>query len=127
MEKHIKLSDDAEIILKKIQKENNISSINKTIEFILFDYENNKNISQAVSEKITEDLYKILTRIRISTNASDINTQVILEVLNSIAYQFNVKPMTTEFAETTTMSVSKKYVKEKIATFKQRKDWRKHE
>ena len=127
MEKHIKLSDDAEIILKKIQKENNISSINKTIEFILFDYENNKNISQVVSEKVTEDLYKILTRIRISTNASDINTQVILEVLNSIAYQFNVKPMTTEFAETTTMSVSKKYVKEKIATFKQRKDWRKHE
>ncbi|MGN0436972.1 MAG: hypothetical protein ACI4F4_00490 [Lachnospiraceae bacterium] len=127
MEKHINLSNEAEIILKKIQKEHNISSINKTIEFILLDYENNRNISQIVSTKVSEDLYKVLTRIRISTNATDINSQVMLEMLNSIVYQFNVKPMTTEFSETTTLSVCRKYVKDKIATFKQRKDWKHHE
>ncbi len=124
MEKHINISGEAETILKKVQEEHHLSSINKTIEYILLDYDKNQNIAQTVSEQISKDLYKILTRIRLGTNAADINSQIMLEMLNSIVYQFNVKPMTSEFGETTTLKVCRTYIKEKIAAFKQRKDWK---
>lgn len=127
MDKHIKLSDDAVEVLKQIQKEHHFRSINQTLEYMILDYEKNRNIAEIVSAKIAEDLYKILTRIRISTNANDINSQVTLELLNSIAYQFDIKPMTTKFEETTALKVCRSYVKERIANFKQKKDWKHHE
>lgn len=65
---------------------------------------------------------KVLTRIRLGTNTADINSQVIIELLNAIIYQFNVAPMTTQFNETVAVTVSRQHIKKKIAEFKQRKD-----
>lgn len=122
LEKHIKLSQDAEKILLRIQKEKGFSSVNKTLEFIITDYENNQKIAENVSKNVSENLEKVLTRIRLGTNSADINSQVIIELLNAIVYQFNVAPMTTKFDETTALTVSRQCVKDRIAAFKQRKD-----
>lgn len=122
LEKHIKLSPEAENILMELQKEKGFSSLNRTLEFIITDYENNRNIAKAVSQKVSEDLSKVLTRIRLGTNTADINSQIIIELLNAIVYQFNVAPMTTQFDETTAVTVSRQHVKDKIAAYKQKKD-----
>lgn len=122
LEKHIKLSPEAENILLKIQKEKGFTSVNRTLEFIINDYENNSNIAETVSKRVSEDMSKVLTRIRLGTNTADINSQVIIELLNAIIYQFNVAPMTTQFNETVAVTVSRQHIKKKIAEFKQRKD-----
>lgn len=122
LEKHIKLSQEAEGVLLKIQKEKGFSSINRTLEFIITDYENNCNVAETVSKKVTEDLSKVLTRIRLGTNTADVNSQIIIELLNAIVYQFNVAPMTTQMDETTAVKISRQSIKDKIAGFKQRKD-----
>lgn len=122
LEKHIKLSPEAENILLELQKEKGFTSLNRTLEFMITDYKNNCNIAKSVSKTVTEDLSKVLTRIRLGTNTADINSQVIIELLNAIVYQFNVEPMTTQFNETATVMVSRQHIKEKIAAYKQRKD-----
>lgn len=122
LEKHIKLSEESEKILLDIQKEKGFSSLNKALEYMITDYANNRNIAKTVSESVTESLNKTLTRIRLGTNTADVNSQVIIELLNAIIYHFNVEPMTTELNETSTVKVSRQRVKDRIALFKQRKD-----
>lgn len=122
LEKHIKLSEDANEILLKIQEEKGFTSVNRTLEYIITDYENNRDIAKAVSESVSENLSKVLTRIRLGTNTADINSQIIIELLNAIIYQFNVGPMTTGFEETVAVTVSRQEVKDRIAVLKQKKD-----
>lgn len=122
IQKHIKISKEAEKILMDIQQEKGFSSVNKTLEYIIQDYESNRNIAQTVTKEVSEQLSRILTRIRLGTTAADINSQVIIELLNAIIYQFNVAPMTTQLDETAAVTVSRQQVKDRIAAFKQKKD-----
>lgn len=122
IQKHINLSREAEQVLNDLKAERGFSSMNQTLEYMIMDYNKNRDIAAAVSRQVTEDLSKVLTRIRLGTNVADRNSQIILEVLNSIAYQFDVAPMTTDFEETSAVSVAKESVKNRIAKLKQRKD-----
>lgn len=122
IQKHIKISKEAEKILLDIQQEKGFSSVNKTLEYIIQDYEANRNIAQTVTKEVSEHLSRMLTRIRLGTTAADINSQIIIELLNAIIYQFNVAPMTTQFDETAAVTVSRQQVKDRIAAFKQKKD-----
>lgn len=121
-QKHVRFSPEAERILLELQEEKGFRSLNSTLEYIVLDYANNRNIADAVSAKVTDNLSKTLTRIRLGTNTADINSQVIIELLNSIIYQFGVKPMTTTFDETPAVSVCRSHIKGKIADMKQKKD-----
>ena len=125
VDKHIKLSDEAAKVVSKIQNEKGYSW-NKALEFIIMDYENNCNVAEKVSKKVLEDLSKVLTRIRLGTTTADINSQVIIELLNAIIYQFNVEPMTTDYVQTTAVETSKKHVRNKIAKAKQNRDQKRH-
>lgn len=122
IQKHINLSREAEQVLNDLKAERGFRSMNQTLEYMIMDYNKNRDIAAAVSRQVTEDLSKVLTRIRLGTNVADRNSQIILEVLNSIAYQFDVAPMTTDFEETSAVSVAKESVKNRIAELKQRKD-----
>lgn len=122
IQKHIKISKEVEKILMDIQQEKGFSSVNKTLEYIIQDYESNRNIARTVTKEVSEHLSRILTRIRLGTTAADINSQVIIELLNAIIYQFNVAPMTTQLDETAAVTVSRQQVKDRIAAFKQKKD-----
>lgn len=121
-EKHVIFSPEVERILLEIQEEKGLRSLNSTLEFLVKDYANNRNIADAVSTKVTDALSKVLTRIRLGTNTADINSQITIELLNSIIYQFGVKPMTTDFEETPAVSVCRSHIKGKIADMKQKKD-----
>lgn len=122
IQKHINLSREAEQVLNDLKAERGFSSMNQTLEYMIMDYNKNRDIAAAVSRQVTEALSKVLTRIRLGTNVADRNSQIILEVLNSIAYQFDVAPMTTDFEETSAVSVAKESVKNRIAKLKQCKD-----
>lgn len=124
MEKHIKISTEAEQILLKLQTEKELHSTSAAIEYLIKEYERNNDLTKRISEKVTEDLSKILTRIRLGTNTADINSQVIIEILNAIIFKLNVDPMTTGFQETPTVTISREYVRGNIAKYKQNKDQR---
>jgi len=121
-QKHVRISPEAEKILVELQNEKGFRSLSSTLEYMILDYENNRNIADAVATKVTDALSKVLTRIRLGTNTADINSQITIELLNSIIYQFGVKPMTTDFEETPAVSVCRSHVKGKIADMKQKKD-----
>lgn len=126
METHIRLSGESERVVQEVQKEKGFSSCNKTLEYIITEYGKNKSIAGEVSERVAADLDKVLTRIRLGTNTADINSQIIVEMLNAIAYQFDVRPMTTEYGATTVFEVSRDFVKGKIAKYKQNRDQKRH-
>lgn len=126
VDKHIKLSDEAAEIISNIQIEKGLASWNRALEFLVMDYANNCDVAEKVSKKVSEDLSKVLTRIRLGTTTADINSQVIIELLNAMIYQFNVEPMTTDYVQTTAVETSKKYVRNKIAKAKQNKDQKQH-
>lgn len=126
VEKHIKLSDEAGQVVTRVQNERDLSW-NKALEYLVMDYDRNCNVAEAVSKRVTADLNKILTRIRLGTTTADINSQVIIELLNALIYQFNVEPMTTDYVQTTAVEISKKFVRNKIAKAKQNKDQKKHD
>lgn len=121
-QKHVRISPEAEKVLLDIQEEKGLRSLSGTLDYIILDYANNRNIADSVAAKVTESLSKVLTRIRLGTNTADINSQITIELLNSIVYQFGVKPMTTEFEETSAVAVCRSHVKGKIADMKQKKD-----
>ena len=122
MEKHIKLSREAAQILSDIQKEKHLRSTSSAIEYIINEYKHNNNLTQRISEQITEDLSKTLIRIRLGTNTADINSQIIIELLNAIIFKLDADPLITAYQETPAVTVSREYVRGKIANYKQNKD-----
>lgn len=122
MEKHITLSKESEQIIESIKKNKGLRSANAAIDYIIKDYDYKSDITNRISEKVTEDLYKILTRIRLGTNTADVNSQIIIELLNAIIFKFSIEPMTTNYQETPALTISRDYVKTNIAKYKQNKD-----
>jgi len=121
--KLINFSDDAIKIVEAYQKEHGCKSFTSALEGLINAYDKEVEIEKRISDRVSSDLYKVLTRIRLGSTSADINTQVIVEILNSIVYQFEVTPMTTMVEETSTVAVSKNYVRERIEKKKQKKDW----
>lgn len=122
MQKHIKLDDIAVNIVEEYRKKNGSKSFNDALESLIKDYEKNANITENVTKGVSSELSKVLTRIRLGTNTADVNSQVIIEILNAIVYQFNVKPMSTRLGESETVAISKQEIQDKIAYLKQKKD-----
>lgn len=122
MEKHISLSPESEQIILEVKESQMLRSTSATIDYIIRDYAKRRELTDSISEKVTEDLSKMLTRIRLGTNTADINSQIIIELLNAIIFKMGVEPMTTGFQETPALTVSRDYIKSNIAKYKQNKD-----
>jgi len=81
--------------LKKIIKEHSQSSENNTTKFL----------AKEIADGVCENLDKLLTRVRLGVNNADKNSQIIIELLNSIYAQnpdyfiINLKQKATQEAE----------------------------
>ena len=77
------------------------------------------------NEKLREENRKQMTRIRLASNGADENGQVLLEVLNTLCWQLRADEYrSTEQMLHPTVEEAKKTVRDRIARFKQAKDFK---
>ena len=120
--------------LKKYQSEHGLKSLTAAIELIISnDREKEKNQNEDLAKEIVnvlEDKYKnTFTRIRLASRTADINSQVIIEILNSMLYSPSMSA--TNFVSTDTLKndiveQAENQTKAKIAYYKQLKDNKKN-
>lgn len=112
--------------IKSYQKENEISTFKQALELIILEHKEKDKIKleDAVVKKIELKFSKMFTRLRLGTTAADINVQILLECMNALAKQYEIKPMPTTVLESELIADSRRVVKERIEHFKQQHDWK---
>ena len=122
-----KLSETILDYLDEYAKEN---SLNRTtaLENIIMENkksqeEYNEKLTKLIVEKMDEKYKNLFTHLRLSTNFSDRNVQIMMEMLNSIIVGLDLKyPFTSRLSKSKIWEESERFVGEKIAGYKQIKD-----
>lgn len=118
--KTIRLSIEDYEKIEQIRREQGLADFSKAVCYAVQRYPalEKENI------KLKEDNQKQMTRIRLASNGADVNIQILMEVINSLCWQLQIK----EFRSTDQMlhpaiDEARKVVKERIANYKQSKDF----
>lgn len=126
---NITLEDETITFLDKIKKVKKFTSRSQAIDYIVSNYQNleNNEFADLVAKKIAAEYENLFTRMRLGINTADRNSQVILEILNSIVFSLGVdKAFDTEVMQTDVVRDSKQIVKDRIARYKELKDNKKN-
>ncbi|USL45725.1 hypothetical protein [Priestia megaterium] len=79
-------------------------------------------ITEAVSENLHDVLGDELKKIRLGTNSTDKNTQILIEFMNGLYFYHNYDGfMTTNLQEVDATRIAKEVVEERIANQRQRR------
>ena len=106
--KGVRLSDEELLVIQNIQEKYGLSNFSQTISYLIREYPH----LQEENEKLREENRKQMTRIR-------------LEVLNTLCWQLRADEYrSTEQMLHPTVEEAKKTVKDRIARFKQAKDFK---
>lgn len=129
VKKAFRLSEEAAKTLEAICKEKHMNQTAMIEEMILtYSPEHNRTAAQVAAEVKTylDSEYKgLMKKFVARTRGLDINQQLCLEMLNSIAAGENIsKFSSTDDAPSSIYKASRKHLSEKIARQKQEKDWR---
>lgn len=80
---------------------------------------------QQKNQKLEEANQKQMTRIRLASNGADVSTQTVIEVLNTLCWQMQMKDFrSTDQMLHPVVEEAQKTVKERIANYKQKKDFK---
>lgn len=120
--------------LKKYQSEHNLKSLTAAVELIISndrekEKNQNENLAKDIVNMLDEKYKNTFTRIRLASRTADINSQIILEILNSMLYAPGMA--STNFVSTDTLKneiveQAEQQTKAKIAYYKQLKDNKKN-
>ena len=117
--KGVRLSDEELLVIQNIQEKYGLSNFSQTISYLIREYPH----LQEENEKLREENRKQMTRIRLASNGADENGQVLLEVLNTLCWQFQASEFhSTEQMLHPVIEEAQITVKDRIARFKQAKD-----
>ena len=124
-----RLNNETVEYLNKYKEENKLSSLTKALELIVSEHMSaSMNREEAIAKRVI-DLFEskygnALTRIRLATRTADINSQVIIETINSILYSANFPSsfVPTDVMKNEIIEKSEEKVKARIAYYKQLKD-----
>lgn len=116
--------------LEDYQITNDYSNIGEALDSILEEHkelkENHWNlqyISHTVAEIVNERMSNELNRIRLGTNNTDRNTQILIELLQGYMQLQNVRHIpTTDMYKTEFLTHTEEVVRSRITKMKQRKD-----
>ncbi len=112
------------------QEEHQLNSITAAVETIINEHKAanmnpNEDVANRIIEKFDSKYGNALTRIRLASNAADVNIQILMEIINSFAVNntFDIG----EFVSIATMKApvleeAEHTTKSKIAYYKQLKD-----
>lgn len=130
--KTILLSEDCVEIVQRVQEEKKMNHFIDSLEFIIREYLSlsSQGLANQIVEKLDGHYKNTFTRIRLAANAADRNSQIMLEILNTILLTYSdtidmYRPMQT--IESPVMQEAQKEVKRKIAYYKQLKDSKRKE
>ena len=117
--KGVRLTQEEKSIVESIQKEQQLSDFSKAVCYILHDYlrqqEEIQNLQQK-NQKLEEANQKQMTRIRLASNGADISTQTVIEILNTLCWQMQMKDFrSTDQMLHPVVEEAQKTVKERIA------------
>jgi len=110
-----------------LQKQECLGSFSAALDFIIKEHKQAENkeeiIADKIIEKLNKDYFNLLTKLRRNINAADINSQIILEVLNTLMINLEItQAYPTRDLKNNALKVGETEVKNKIAYFKQVKD-----
>ena len=79
-------------------------------------------IANSVIDKFEEKYSNFFTRLRLATNFTDKNTQILLEMMNSLCFSLDAKLMISSVLKTPVFEGAEEEITQKIAKYKQIKD-----
>lgn len=113
---------ELDYVIEQSEKYNN--NFSKTLNKIILEH---KELTQQVQEltkqvQQKDDMIKhSLTRIRLASNSSDKNAQIIIELLNSIIMHLDVIPFPTNIAKSNLLTIAEDDVSERIKKYRTKK------
>ncbi|ASK26298.1 hypothetical protein ABC970_22000 [Bacillus licheniformis] len=117
-----RIKEETMNVILAIQEEQHLSSKGKAIDFLAANY-NSTPIEERIAKEVTAQLSNHLTRIRLGTNNSDRNSQVIIELLNTILIKEEyANCLSSEEYMSPALADALDIVKKRIERFKQVKD-----
>lgn len=130
----LRLSVNPEVLdyIEEIKEEQNLSFNGDAVSFLVADYKRLKKeqwslnyVAEVVSQNLHETLKEELTRVRLGTNNTDRNTQILIELVNGMMINDNVENiMTTDQLESDGLVTAKNVVQERIENKRQRRvEW----
>lgn len=121
--RQVYLSDEDVEYIENFGRENHIRK-SAAMSVIINEHRNKEPINPSlIAKAIREELSPELTRIRLASNTADRNSQVIIEILNTIILNLEIiTPTLTNELESPTVSAAKEKIKADIERYKQIKD-----
>ena len=126
--KYFVLSVEHAEYLEQIKKEHHLKYEIEALETILDEHKNfilADHIAQTVVNTLEKKYDNLFTRLRLGVRTSDINSQILIEMLNSVcsSEQMSSLPYTpSDLLPSPIFSDSASYIKSKIANYKQKSD-----
>lgn len=125
---HITMKDETLAYVDEYKRDHELGSRSETVEEIIKRYqEGQPSQMQVLAKEIVKVLYeehgKEQTRIRMAATTADINSQVIIEILNSILYTMQTEQyFPTEEMKSEVVSQAEIAVRGRIARYKVMRD-----
>lgn len=114
--------------IKKVKSEQGLRSMSAAVDYIIMQHrkmtdEQTDIVAEKLLTKIEEKYKNMFTRLRLGVTTADKNSQVMLEILNSIILNLSMDKMyDTDILESNIVKESKDTVKNRIEKYKQLKD-----
>lgn len=89
VQKHIRLPEKVDQIIKKVKEEFNFRSEAEAISYMILLYDKEELISSTVIDKIKAEFTSEAVRFRLGLRAAEQNSIKILDILNTILYTKN--------------------------------------
>lgn len=124
--KHFSIDEDILNYLKKIKKENNLSSVSLALELVVTEHERRSRIktedtAKLMAREIGKVMKEDMIKFKTSARETDKNVQVLIEMLNGYLIKEGNSPivtttgLTTEISmESTALKISKEEVKKRL-------------
>lgn len=121
--KSYRIPDETERIIQEVMKEKYFSSENAALIYIVDEFEKRKSLADEIADSLIERDKKYRERLRWATRTAEINSQMLLDAVNTILvskdYEYCCFP---EAYMSPVLQQSKENIERKIEHFKQEKD-----
>lgn len=123
--KHFYLYEDTINGIKEYADKNRMTS-SEVIEMLWENFQaGNRDKTDVIIDKVAERFENLFTGFRLASRQSEKNTAVLIQAMNSIAVKMNCETfISTDKYLSPVISGSEKYVKDKIAGYKQNADFK---
>ena len=122
----ITISQSTREYIDYVKKEHNLRSLSQAVDYIVQQERKNDNVdvlADRILEKLKDKYENMFTRSRLGVNTADKNSQIMIEILNSMIYSLGVNQCyDTDIIKTDVVRDSENIIKNRIAHYKQIKD-----